>query len=162
MSVIIATGRDLPAAIREPRLKRLYDYWCAARRERRFPSRRDIDPLDFPYVLGSLMLVDVVREPLRFWVRLHGTEMVARAHYDLTGKFLDELPISEFRDYTIMRCRELVEGPQPLWVQHDRELDDRRYRYQALWLPFSDDDATVAMLMCALIYEPSGMPLPRL
>jgi hypothetical protein len=158
MSVIVATGQDLPAAIREPRLLRLYDYWCAARQGRRFPARRDIDPLEIPYMLGSLMLVDVLRDPLRFRVRLHGTDMVARAGYDLTGKFLDELPISEFRDYVIERCRQIVEATQPLWVQHDRELDERQFRYQALWLPFSDDDTTVSMLICALIYEPTGEP----
>ncbi len=162
MSASAATGQDLPGAIREPRLKRLYEYWRAARHGRRFPSRRDIDPLDIPYMLGSLMLVDVRREPLRFWVRLHGTEMVARARYDLTGKFLDELPISEFRDSSIDRCRQLVETGQPLWVELDRQLDGRTYRYQALWLPFSDDDTTVSMLMCGLIYEPTGEPKPRL
>jgi hypothetical protein len=162
MSVITATGQNLPAAIREPRLKRLYSYWDSVRRGRRFPSRRDIDPLDFPYVLGNLMLIDVQSKPQRFWVRLHGTEMVVRARYDLTAKFLDELPDSEFRDYTIERCRQIVAAPAPLWVQHDRELDDRTYRYQALWLPLSDDDVAVTMLMCALIYEPSGEPLARL
>ncbi len=108
------------------------------------------------------MLVDVLREPARFRVRLHGTQMVARAGYDLTGKFLDALPNSEFRDYVTTRCRQIVEAPQPLWVQHDRALDDRVFRYQALWLPFSDDDATVTMLMCALIYESYDETRPRL
>ena len=158
MSVVAATGPQLPGAIREPRLKRLYEYWCSVRGGRRMPARRDIDPLDFPYVLGNLMLIEVRRDPLRLWVRLHGTEMVARARYDLTHKFLDELPISEFRDYTIARCRELVAAPQPMWVEHDRELDGRIFRYQALWLPLSDDDSTVSMLMCALFYDDARAP----
>jgi len=34
--------------------------------ERRFPARADIDPLDFGYVLGHVMLLDVLRDPLRF------------------------------------------------------------------------------------------------
>ncbi len=162
MSVIAATGQELPAAIRDPRLRRLYEYWSVARGGRRFPARRDIDPLDIPYVLGNLMLVDVLHDPERFRVRLHGTAMVARAGYDLTGKQIEELPISEFRDYVLERCRQLVRAPEPLWVQHDRELDGRRFHYQALWLPFSDDDIGVSMLMCALIYAPSGDPRPRL
>ncbi len=151
MSVTIATGQDLPTVIREPRLRRLYDYWDAARRRRRFPSRRDIDPLDFPYILGNVMLVDVLDDPPRF--RVHGTNLVARSHYDLTGKLVDELPLADYRDLTLKRCHELAVRPQPLWVEHDRMLDDRIFHYQALWLPFSDDDATVSMLMCALIYE---------
>jgi hypothetical protein len=28
-------------------------------------------------------------------------------------------------------------------------------RYEALWLPFSDDGHNVTMLLCALIYEPA-------
>jgi hypothetical protein len=157
MSVRAATGDALPAAIREPRLRRLYDYWDGVRHGRRFPSRRDIDPLDFPYVLGSVMLVDVLREPLRFRVRLHGTEMVQRAGYDLTGKLIDELPISEFRTLVIGRCRQLIDAAQPLWVRHDRALDGRIHQYQALWLPLSDDGARIAMLMCGMIYDPDEL-----
>ena len=91
----------LPAAtdLRDARLRRLYEYWLAKKGQRRFPSRRDIDPVDFPYVLGHVILFDVMRDPLRFRVRVHGTEMVAKAGYDLTGKFLDALPITDYRPY---------------------------------------------------------------
>ena len=159
MPVAAAEG-DLSAAIREPRLKRFYDYWQMARRGRRFPARCDIDPLDFPYMLGNVMLVDVLRDPLRFRVRLHGTEMVARSQYDLTGKLLDDLPISEFRDLAVGRCRQMVEDPRPRWVQQQRVLDGRIHHYQALWLPLSADGATVTMLMCGLIYDPDTEPQP--
>jgi len=40
-----------------------------------------------------------------------------------------------------------------LAVRHNRILDGRIRRYEALWLPLSDDDCTVTMLLCALIYE---------
>ena len=153
MSAPTATGQDLRSAIREPRLRRLYDYWDAARHGRVFPSRRDIDPLDFPYLLGNVMLVDVLDDPRRFRVRLHGTNLVARSRYDLTGKLVDELPFADYRDLTLKRCRELTARPRPLWVERDRVLDQRTFRYQALWLPFSDDDTSVSMLMCAMIYE---------
>ena len=73
---------SIAAKIADPRLRRFYDYWTGKCGERRFPARRDIDPLDFPYVLGNLMLVDVLRDPQRFRVRLHGTNLVARMHYD--------------------------------------------------------------------------------
>src|SRR5258706_10564796 len=94
--------------IRELRLKRLFAYWCAARQGRLMPSRRALDPLDFWYVLGPVMLIDVLREPLRFRFRLHGTEITQRVHYDLTGKLLDEIPDAEYRRYAIERCRGLV------------------------------------------------------
>src|SRR5580704_3028943 len=99
------------------------------------------------------MLVDVLHDPLRFRVRLHGTEMVHEAHYELTGKFLDELPVADYRDYVIEQCKGLISCGEPLVVHHNRILDCRLRQYEALWLPFSDDDRAVTTLLCALIYD---------
>ena len=84
--------------IKDTRLRRLYEYWLQRKGGRRFPSRRDIDPVEIRYVLGWVMLIDALRDPVRFRVRLHGTGMAGEAHYDLTGKFIDELPHPEYRD----------------------------------------------------------------
>ena len=145
---------DLADEIAEPRLQKLYAYWAKARGARPLPARRDIDPLDFAYMLGHVMLIDVLRDPLRFRVRLHGSEMAMRADQDLTGKLRDAMPAGDFRDYVIARCRGLVERAQPLRVQQDRALDGRLHSYEALWLPLSDDGSTVSMLMLGLIYHP--------
>src|SRR5262245_31952013 len=131
------------ADVRDARLRRLYEYWLEKKGPRRFPSRRDIDPIDFSYVLGHVILLDVIRNPLRLRVRLHGTEMVAKAGYDLTGKFLDDHPITEYRRYVMERCEGLVRDGEPLLVRHDRTLDGKPRRYEALWLPLSEDDQHV-------------------
>lgn len=141
-----------PLEITDPRLARFYDYWLARKADRLFPARRDIDPLNFPYLL-RLMLVDVLHDRLRFRVRLHGSEMASRAGYDLTGKFLDELPIPGYRNYVVAKCKALVEAGEPRVVRHNRVLDDRPWCYEALWLPFSDDGQAVTMLACGLIYD---------
>ena len=144
---------DIAVEIRDERLLRLYRYWLERKGARRFPGRSDIDPLDFPYLLGNIMLLDVVASnPPRFRVRLHGSNMVMRAGYDLTGKLLDDLPIPEYRNYVIARCKGLVKTGAPLVVQHDRVLGGQPQRYEALWLPLSSDGRTVTMLLCALIY----------
>jgi hypothetical protein len=145
--------RSAALDIEEPNLRRLYDYWLSRKGAHRFPARHDVDPLDFTYVLGSVMLLDVLRDPLRFRVRLHGTEMVSRAGYDLTGKLLDELPITDYRTYVIDRCRQLVTTGTPAVVRHDRIIDGRHRRYEALWLPFSGNGSDVSILLCALIYR---------
>jgi hypothetical protein len=143
---------DVSSEIRDERLLRFYLYWLEHKGARRFPSRRDIDPLDFDYLLGNVMLVDVLSDPLRFRVRLHGSNMVMRAGYDLTGKLVDDLPIPEYRKYVIERCKGMVRTGTPLVVQHDRVLGGQPQRYEALWLPFSSDGTQVTMLLCALIY----------
>jgi len=139
--------------IEEPRLRALYEYWAAKKGSRRFPMRADIDPLDFGYVLGHVLLLDVMRDPLRFRVRVHGTQMVMRVGYDLTGKYLENLPITEYRGYVRERCEKLARDGEPLVVRHNRTLDGRLRSYEALWLPFSEDGQSASMLLCALIYD---------
>jgi hypothetical protein len=107
---------NIAQGIHDSRLCRLYYYWRARKGDRRFPARSDIDPLDFGYVLGNVILFDVMRNPLRFRVRVHGTEMVRRAGYDLTGKFLDDLPITDYRRYVRERCEGLVHDGEPLVI----------------------------------------------
>ncbi len=139
--------------ISDPRLLRLYYYWLERKGNRRWPTRRDIDPLDFGYVLGNVMLVDVLVEPLRFHVRLHGTTLAKLAGYELTGKFLSEIPIADFRNQVIKRCEALVASGDRMVVHQDRILDGRSHAYEALWLPFSDNGSDVTMLLCAVIYD---------
>src|SRR6185437_16360420 len=115
-------GADVSTEIRDERLRRLYLYWMERKGAHRLPSRGDVDPLDFHYLLGNIMLLDVLGQPPRFRMRLHGSNMVARAGYDLTGKFLDDLPIPEYRKYVVERCRGLVKTGMPLALQHDRVL----------------------------------------
>jgi hypothetical protein len=144
---------DLAARIREPALRRFYAYWLERKGARRFPARRDIDPLDFAYLLGNVLLLDVLRNPLRFRVRLHGTEMVSRAIGDMTGKLLDALPESDYRSYVIDRCEGVLASGEPTLVHHDEVLQSRRRLYEALWLPFADDGETICMLLCAIQYR---------
>jgi hypothetical protein len=53
--------------IEHPKLQQLFDYWAAKRGERKMPSRADIDPLELSFIIGNLILVDViVGNPLGF------------------------------------------------------------------------------------------------
>jgi hypothetical protein len=139
--------------IETPKLRKLYAYWDERRQGREFPARRDIDPLDFRYALGRIMLLDVLYEPLRFRFRLHGTALALRAGYDMTGKMADTLPNRDNRAVLLERCRMLVEMRQPAAVTKERILGKDYYGYEALWLPLSEDGKTISMLMCALFYH---------
>ncbi len=90
--------RATMADVVDPLLQQLFRYWDGKRAGREMPARGDVDPLDLRFILGQLILVDVLPEkPPRFRIRLHGTELARRAGYELTGKMLDELPSTEFR-----------------------------------------------------------------
>lgn len=140
-------------AVEAPALRRLLDDWQARRRGKKLPARGDFDPVDLKYLMGKLLLVDVLREPLRFRFRLIGTELVKRAGSDLTGRMLDEHPDPEFREHVRQRFAITVATRQPQSSIETRlVLDGRLRRYEALLLPLASDGEAVDMLMIGIVY----------
>lgn len=142
--------------IETPCLRRLYAYWDERRQGREFPARGDLDPVDFRYILGHVLLIDVLDDPLRFRFRLHGSELAARAGYDMTGKMADDLPNAANRALLIERCRLLVETRQPMAAADERILGRRRFGYEVIWLPLARDGRHIDMLMAGLVYRSSA------
>lgn len=141
-------------AITHPKLRRLYDYWVEKRGEREMPSRVDIDPLDILYIVGNVILVDVVEgDPPGYHIRLHGTNLAERVGYELTGKKLDELPDGEFRALALQSFTWVTNHAQPRHVRADRIIDGRFARYETVILPLSDDGERVTRLLIGLIYD---------
>lgn len=148
--------------IRHPTLVRLYDYWASRRRGGSFPSRRDIDPVEFKFALGNVTLIDVLYEPLRFRFRLVGSLMAQRMGWDLTGKMVDETPDAEYRDSLIAAYREIVENRKPSTILYERNIDGKARRFEVLRLPLAADGETINMLLlCPLYFEalPERSPL---
>lgn len=140
-------------AISHPNLQRLYEYWLARRGGRSMPSRGDLDALDMTFVIGNIILVDVIAgSPPGFRIRLHGTNLVERAGYELTGKMLDELPQTEFRDLARRSFTKVVNTAQPLHAANDRIIDGKVRHYETVMLPLSDDGVAVDRLLIGLIY----------
>lgn len=141
-------------AIRHPKLQRLFDYWEAKRGGRRMPARSDIDPIEFAFILGNIILVDVVGGPTpQFRIRLHGSRLANRVGYELTGKLLDEMPSPEFRELTRRTFIKVTTTGEPLHTLNERVMDDRTHRYEALVVPLSNDGEHIDMLMCGLLYD---------
>jgi hypothetical protein len=46
-----------------------------------------------------------------------------------------------------------------LLVRHDRTLDGKSRRYEAIWLPLSNDGQHVTMLLASMIYDSSSASL---
>jgi hypothetical protein len=85
MSFSIIHDEALPPGL-DLRLSRMLDYWRSIAKGRRFPSRRDLDPLDIPQLLPFLTLVDVQPTPPCFVYRLVGTAAAEILRKDLTGQ----------------------------------------------------------------------------
>jgi len=140
--------------IAHPKLRQLYEYWLAKRGERTMPSRADLDPIEMTFIIGNIILVDVLDgSPPRFRIRLHGTNLSQRVGFELTGKMLDELPITDFRERAQDSFTEVVAAAKPGHGRRDRVLDGRMARYETVILPLSADGISVDRLIVGLIHD---------
>jgi hypothetical protein len=141
----------------EPRhdeLKQIYAYWLGKKGRRRAPRRADIDPAEIASLMPHVGLVDVHREPMRFRYRLLGTEVVRGLGLELTGRFLDEVPLDDHqcaiaREYTCV-----AERAEPVCATWEYTRPDGRHvRYERLGLPLMSDGKTVDMLFGGAVFE---------
>lgn len=139
--------------IRDSRLRRLYDYWLDCHIEGRPPSRADLDPLDFPYAIGFVTLIEVERDPLRFRFRLAAGPISRHLGYDLTGKYLEDVPEPAMQAYLRESYCRVVDGRVPLHDRGERVLDRRIWRHESMLLPCCDADGEVSMIISARIVE---------
>lgn len=146
---------DFASRIVQPRLRQLYAYWQSKCHEGAFPSRRDIDPVDFRFLLGHVFLVAIERQPLRFRYRLFGVNLARRAGYDLTGKLVDDIPADDMRRFLRAQYETMAVHPEPLLVRGERQLNDTR-RFEMLLLPLSDNGAD--LILGALLYADPMTP----
>lgn len=141
--------------LRHPRLQRLLAYWHDKRGSRPLPSRADIDPLEFPWILGDLSLVEVHRSggaPLRYRFRLVGSRVRERFGYDLTGTWLSEMPGTDYRLRLHKTFAEVVEKAVPMSEQLHMLIDDQLHDYEVLRLPLGEGER-VDMLMIAVDFN---------
>ncbi|MDF1794520.1 MAG: PAS domain-containing protein [Thalassobaculaceae bacterium] len=145
-------GQVSSSELTVPSVIQLLDYWEEKAAIGRLPSRDDVDPIDLRFILGDLILVDVLRDPLRFRFRLMGVRMVERLGYDMTGKLLDEHPEEKFRAWAIELYTEVVTSAAPVAVASDALLDGRVRKFEAIMLPLASDGRTVDKVLVGQVW----------
>ena len=73
------------------RLNALRAYWLDRRSGSQLPGRRDIDPVDLPSYLATMMLIDGLGEGDRYRFRLVGTLLSHLMVRDPTSRHLDDV-----------------------------------------------------------------------
>jgi len=144
--------REISGKVADPDLVRLFDYWRARHRGQLLPGRRDIDPIDLAFILGDMVLLDVLRDPLRFRYRLVGANIVMRSSRDNTGVMVHEHPDLEFRPTALRFYRSIAAGARPDAERRNMITDDQVRRYEILGLPLAADGKTVDMILVGLKY----------
>jgi hypothetical protein len=144
MATVLRSTEEL----RDERLKQLYRYWDNKRGTRHMPRRSDIDPIDLTYCLGYLCLIEVEPgEPPRFRFRVDGSNCAIISGIEMTGRYVDEIPLSEYRTVMENAYRQIYLTKLPHFYADDEVWDERRYQTEGLLLPLSNDDKNVNMMI---------------
>jgi hypothetical protein len=138
--------------LHDERLRRMYNYWNLKRDGKLMPSRSDIDPVDLSFCLGYLCLAEVVHDPgPRFRFRVDGSNCVGVSGIELTGRFVDEIPLQDYREVTQQAYERIIDTKQPHFYLDDEVWDSRHYQVEGLLLPLSPDGVNVNMIIDVML-----------
>jgi hypothetical protein len=143
----VVTTRLPLSDIEHETLRRMHDYWLSKSQPGQLPGRRDIDPLDFPWALGLVCLLDVERDPIRFRYRLDGTIIADRHGEDFTGRTTDEVRPGFYADMLHKHFCEVLQSRQPSLYRIVIRQDGQTKTYLRLALPLADDGASVSKIL---------------
>jgi hypothetical protein len=133
------------------KMRSIYEYWLKIRGDRALPSREDINPADITSILPHITLVRVEESPRRYKLTLIGSENVKVTDGDLTGKYLDEIPL--LHQHAKKRYDWVVENKRPYIFQGELNWSRKEYLdYSIIGLPLSDDNEEVEGIMFAGFY----------
>lgn len=141
-------------ALTNPALHRLYAEWEARRRAPAFPARADFDPAEMRYIIGNLSLVDVRRHPLRFYFRVHATNIATRTGFDMTHKFLDQYTDATHRALILDHYLRAIDERRPIAARRAHLFTDRMVMLdcESLALPLANDGTNIDMLMTGFVW----------
>lgn len=140
--------------LEKPVLQQLYAYWDEKRAGRPYPAREDIDVLDLRFIIGSLLLVNIEFEPLRFRYRLFGTDVAQRQGFDMTGKYLEQHPWPELAAMARQAYVEIMDSHQPALIQRHGLIGEQYVDHQSLILPLGHD--RVEMILIGVVFTPQS------
>jgi len=128
-------------------LQAVYDYWATKRGARFAPTRSDIEPGEIQSLLAHVILIDVIGRPPRFRYRLVGTAFASEYGREITGKFVDEIDLSDRKEFILADYDGVVRTRAPSFSRWEfRKSDGRHMLCRRVLLPLSNDGDAVNML----------------
>lgn len=146
---------------RYPEISQVLAYWREKRGDRAFPSRADIDPLEFTKALPRVMMVEVSYDPLEFRYRVAGTGLFAMHGQELTGKLAHELQPPEFGALIHWHYSEAIASRAPMLHLIELTANYHTTSYARLILPLSNDGATIDRLITVEAHEDHAHDLQK-
>ena len=152
--LVVRTRRLDLSLLPEGMLADLHAYWRSKLSSEGLPGRTEIDPLDFPWALGRVSLLEVSRKPLVFRHRIDGSLLAAHRGQDMTGHTTDEIRPLGLANVLRAHYSHVVRtaAPDLFEVQCTRNII--KTSFTTLALPLATDGHQVDMILsCALDTE---------
>jgi hypothetical protein len=145
------------ARIRDANVRQFFELWQTAHVDGRAPGKSFLDPLRLRFLLGSLSLLEVEPEPLRFRYRLVGTDIVQRLGHELTGKFLDEHPDPALRPFLVKGATMVHHAAMPIYGHVKARTLGEDWLLEVVAVPLLGPDGEVAFIGAGQSFPP-GKP----
>lgn len=149
-AVVPVVPEDLPFLP----MARLFAAWHAWPTAGGLPARSAFEPVDHRSALPKISLFDVVDGPTRrFRLRVVGTEIVRNLNRDATGRYVDELPKTEFLighlNWLCDNRLPYFRGNRPVtWVTERGHV-----YFDCLGLPFAEPGSPVNKILYMLLFR---------
>lgn len=151
--------------VRDPNVRQFLSLWFAEANAGRRPGKEFLDPLRLRFLLGSLSMLEVQKNPLRFRYRLAGTDVVQRLGTELTGKWLDDHPNPVFRPLLIQGARMVYHTGRPVYGGMDTRALGQDWSLEVVAVPLFAPDGSVGWIGAGQSFppdktdRPSGQPI---
>lgn len=130
--------------LRPVALGRLLDYWENLRGERDLPESVEIDPVDFGFALGNILLAEFTENRTDLRYRVYGTNITNFSGFDLTGKSISQSNIPpRSRMFYLATYKATYHRRAPVFTVNYPTRRETLRQWNRITLPFVGADGEV-------------------
>jgi hypothetical protein len=131
------------------KIRAFREHWRGLCGDRPMPPRSALDPLEMTTLLPHIVLVDVLRDPLKFRYRLIGTFVTVLAERDSTGRFLDRALYGPALEAMIWPYHQVLDTGAPIATLSRVLFAERDWHcVENLFVPFGENDMVELVAIC--------------
>lgn len=140
--------------VQDSNVRQFLQLWFEARSNGKVPGKDFLDPLRLRFLLGSLSLLEVQADPLRFRYRLVGTDIVQRLGHELTGHWLDEHPDPAWRPFLLKGATMVHHAAMPVYGHVQARTLGMDWLLEVVAVPLFGPDGEVAYIGAGQSFPP--------
>ncbi len=137
----------------------VFDYWQSLENVDGVAQADTVDPLKIRSALGSVMLLNVIDGGKDFYYSLYGSKIANVAGFDMTHKYLRDLPSNNaVQTFFLAGYRSVVQHRLPIQTVHPAPDNIMIGSWRRLQLPLGRGDEIRRILVCNIPTHTDGVP----